>query len=209
MNKKGLEKFHIDNILKAADYLFREFGYEQTTMDKIAKLANYSKTTIYAYFPSKEAVFFTIILQNIRILNKDFKAVIDKGESFVNMYYELCEVLVKMEKEKPVYFEGMIGHINMQLDNDDTPRVFREIFDEGNAINENLFRLLDKGIAEEMIQDDTDKEKAIFYLWSSITGIIRMCKRKADYFLLNNVTYDDMIRYCLENVLKSIVSIKI
>lgn len=204
MDRKKLEEFHESNILRAADSLFRKFGYESTTMDKIAKLSNYSKTTLYAYFPSKEAVFFCIILKHVKKLHEDFKSVIKADESFDKMFYSLCNVLVKMDEEIPVYFEGMIGNINMRLDDKDTPKVFHNIFDESNHINQTLFAFLDKGIKEGYIDSDIDKEKLMFYLWGSVTGIIRMCNLKSDYFLLKNLIKEDMINYSFQSLLHTI-----
>jgi AcrR family transcriptional regulator len=204
MNKKRLEDFHKSNILKAADCLFREFGYQETTVDKIARLADYSKTTVYSYFPSKEEIFFNIIYSHVKILEKDFNAVIKAGGKFEAAFMQLCGVLVKMEAEKPVYFEGMIGNINMHLERSDTPKVYRDIFMLGNAIKTSLCGVVERGVEEGLIPENAEKEKLVLYLWSSITGIIRMTKQKSDYFLLNNITREDMLDYCFHNVLYGI-----
>lgn len=49
-------------ILKAATKIFQEAGFERTSMSEIATRVGYSKTTLYSYFPSKEELFFTVIL---------------------------------------------------------------------------------------------------------------------------------------------------
>ncbi|MDR3439059.1 TetR/AcrR family transcriptional regulator [Telmatospirillum sp.] len=48
-------------ISAAARHLFMGNGYRCTSMDQIAHLADVSKTTLYAYFPSKEALFLAMI----------------------------------------------------------------------------------------------------------------------------------------------------
>ena len=45
-----LVRFNRQNILEAAERLFAEKGVRQTTMDDIAKAADYSKSTVYVYF---------------------------------------------------------------------------------------------------------------------------------------------------------------
>ena len=50
--KELLTKFNKDNIIRAAKELFSEQGVERTTMDEIAKKADYSKSTLYVYFKS-------------------------------------------------------------------------------------------------------------------------------------------------------------
>jgi len=204
MNRKKLEEFHKNNILRAADRLFRELGYEATTMDRIAKLANYSKTTVYAYFPGKETVFFSLVLKHVVEIDDGFARVLDEGGSFKRMFHDMCHLLVKMDEEIPVYFEGMIGHINMQLDDEDTPRVFHEIFRMSERINDKLYLLVNQGIAEGAIDAHIDKEKTVLYLWGSITGIIRMGNLKADYLLLKNIIKEDLIDFSFEAVLAGI-----
>ncbi len=52
--KKG-RKF--DQVLDAARRAFMEEGYEGTSMDDIATLAQVSKATVYSYFPDKNLLF--------------------------------------------------------------------------------------------------------------------------------------------------------
>jgi TetR/AcrR family transcriptional regulator, mexJK operon transcriptional repressor len=48
-------------ILSAARTQFLEQGFAETSMDGIARAAGVSKATLYAYFPSKEALFRNLI----------------------------------------------------------------------------------------------------------------------------------------------------
>lgn len=48
-------------VLQAAEQLFLAQGYGAVSMDQVARTANVSKATLYAYFPSKDALFATIV----------------------------------------------------------------------------------------------------------------------------------------------------
>lgn len=50
-----------DAILAAAHELFTTEGYPGTSMDSMAARANVSKATLYAHFPSKEALYQAVI----------------------------------------------------------------------------------------------------------------------------------------------------
>lgn len=47
--------------MRVARELFTQNGYHHTTLDEIARHAEFGKGTIYNYFPSKEELFFGII----------------------------------------------------------------------------------------------------------------------------------------------------
>ena len=61
MRKKTEEKRQ--TILGAAKVVFRERGYETSSVADIAARAGASKATVYSYFPSKEALFMEVILE--------------------------------------------------------------------------------------------------------------------------------------------------
>lgn len=48
-------------ILKAAEDVFREVGFERASMSEIRERIGGSKATLYNYFPSKEKLFFEVM----------------------------------------------------------------------------------------------------------------------------------------------------
>src|SRR6201995_443130 len=55
-----------ESIKKAAQELFRKFGYHKTSVNEIAKRAKIAKATIYKYFDSKEAVLHVLLRKYIK-----------------------------------------------------------------------------------------------------------------------------------------------
>lgn len=51
--KEAVTSLHRARIMTAAEKLFSEKGYAQTTIDDISKASEYSRRTIYAYYESK------------------------------------------------------------------------------------------------------------------------------------------------------------
>jgi len=50
-------------IMQAALKVFGEVGYERASMSEIALRVGFSKATIYSYFPSKEELFATALIE--------------------------------------------------------------------------------------------------------------------------------------------------
>ncbi|NYZ17369.1 TetR/AcrR family transcriptional regulator [Azospirillum sp. RWY-5-1] len=78
-----------DQILEAAKAVFLEHGYAGTSMDLVAQSARVSKTTLYARFPSKEALFAATIHAECERRGMQFRA-----EDFDDLTVEdaLCRI---------------------------------------------------------------------------------------------------------------------
>lgn len=56
------------DLVVAAENKFFKNGFETTTIDEIAKEAEFSKKTLYAYFDSKNQIYFEIMLRGYKQL---------------------------------------------------------------------------------------------------------------------------------------------
>lgn len=67
---KGLRERHkikrADQVLDAADTLFRDQGYEETKIEDIAELASVASATVYNYFKNKPNLLMEIALRHLR-----------------------------------------------------------------------------------------------------------------------------------------------
>jgi len=55
------EKGRRDGILNAAGETFIRYGFRKTSMDDVARAAGLSRQSLYAYFPTKEALFRDVV----------------------------------------------------------------------------------------------------------------------------------------------------
>jgi len=55
-----LQTYRLDQILNAAREVIGENGYDQSSVDQIAKRAGLSRSTVYEYFSSKEELLFAV-----------------------------------------------------------------------------------------------------------------------------------------------------
>ncbi|RFU65297.1 TetR/AcrR family transcriptional regulator [Peribacillus glennii] len=69
-------------ILDAATKSFSMFGFKATTMDRVAKLANVGKGTIYTFFTNKEELFEEIVSTLVKEMIAQAEATIRPDKSF-------------------------------------------------------------------------------------------------------------------------------
>ena len=71
----------IRTVTQHAEDLFKQNGYENTTLDVLAENSEYTKRTIYRYFVSKEDLYFAVMLKGHEQLLEAIKAETVNGQS--------------------------------------------------------------------------------------------------------------------------------
>lgn len=177
-----LAEFNRANILAAAGRLFGQRGVEQTTVDDIAREADYSKSTIYVYFKSKEEIYFYIVLESMDMLKTRLESAIAAHEDFGAAFFAICAELTEFQREYPLYFDSILGEISVDEADFGRCPVLREIYGVGEEINAAIFSMLNRGIASGHLRADLQPAPTLFMLWASICGIVRMARQKEKYF---------------------------
>ena len=88
-----LQTYRRDQILKAAREVIGENGYEQSSVDQIAKQAGLSRSTIYEYFSSKEEILRGSFTAHREQLAKELARRIDGAtgiEEQLTAFFEIC-----------------------------------------------------------------------------------------------------------------------
>lgn len=204
--KKELADFHRESILEVAEVLFEIKGIEKTTMNDIARVADYSKATLYVYFENKEEIVSCIIWKSMKMLYDRIQRSVNKDNDLFEKYYGICNELTSYCDEYPLYFETVLQEINVDFENQNTPSVFRDIFDLGELINEELAVFFQDGIQQSILRPDLQIKQVVFIFWSSLSGIIHMAFKKQKYIEQTmGVTKQEFLKYSFDTLLRSIL----
>ncbi|MGK5509904.1 TetR/AcrR family transcriptional regulator [Brevibacillus formosus] len=76
-------------ILEAATLLFAQHGFSQSTITQIAKAAGVSHATIFLYFPNKDDLFQTVVLEPLDAAKKFYISLIAQGNSPLERLHSL------------------------------------------------------------------------------------------------------------------------
>lgn len=88
-----LQTYRRDQILKAAREVIGENGYEQSSVDQIAKQAGLSRSTIYEYFSSKEEILRGSFTAHREHLANELAKRINEAkgiEEQLTAFFEIC-----------------------------------------------------------------------------------------------------------------------
>lgn len=194
--------FNRNSILEAADLLFRDQGIEKTSMDQIAAKAEMTKPTIYAYFKDKNEIYYALVHDFMLKINDVIKSKSD-GKDFDKTFLEICNEVFTLANKYPLYFDGMINEINVDINNKLTPTVYKDIYVLGEEINEALVSLIQKGKTLGKVNPNYDEHMLVFYLWSAIFGILRMYHTKEDYLALIKIDQKALLQFSFSRLLAS------
>ena len=126
---------------------------------------------------------------------------IDEKTAFSDTFTKICQDVFRLATRYPLYFEGLIGTINVNIKADDTPQIYKDIYRLGEVLNEKLLNILGQGIDEGIINVTLDKSAILLFVWGSVAGIIRMINHKKDYLKMLQLNEKDFSAFCFERLL--------
>jgi AcrR family transcriptional regulator len=196
-NKKLLkQEMKRITIIQAAKELFLEQRYSSITMDLIAQRAGITKRTLYAYFPSKLALFIHLFDEYLQLLHQELvkgaKEPLPADESIISLFTILFEFTKENEKFMRLYwtldsneFDGLIPEELMSR-----VRIWtKAIMDESKAVME---RAHTEGVLDENLNPDL-----VIHLISAMNKGIFIHTNKENKFEIANVGPDKLYQIVL------------
>jgi len=200
--KEKLKEFHRNNILAVAKKLFIERGFAHTTMDDIAKSADYSKSTLYVYFKSKDEIYNHIIYENMLLLKHALEGAAQNSDNVKDCFFTICNAHVSFQEDNPLFFESML---NGTMNKSDDEPLYEKMLELNNAINKIITDFLLDGIQKKQVRPNIDMVQTAFTLWASICGLILVSYNKESYIQYMNVDRKSFLKYGFDTLLNSII----
>lgn len=137
-----------EDILKIATDLFYKNGYDNTSTRELAEAAGLSVAGLYYFFPDKETVLYTILLQSIIDLNGVVASLLNKGDelesSIRGMFTRLCEHSVHHKMELII-----LNREEERLSAEQRAEIRRYRREAYDALKNELLRLGDKKMSSD------------------------------------------------------------
>lgn len=208
LDRKNREKLVRRNeILDAAVKMFLVKGFEYTTMDDIAKEAEFTKKTIYSYFNSKEVLYYEIILRGFKSYNTMSEEVMSK-ETHTNESEKIMmlgKAAIDFHFKYPGYFKAMLDYGNKTRGV--SSNVDNLLIDQLNLASQHSFDILHdsivKGIEKGEFSDKSNPETLCFTLTSFILGLAELIGKEESHI---TACYSKNIPELVEESFKFIIN---
>lgn len=152
-------------IIEAALKVFKEFGFYEATISKIAETAQIGKGTVYEYFDSKKQLFEKSILYIKEKFVEDAREIIKDEEQVRRKFILLAQYHGGFMEEYATTTEILLSNSSF---------LSKEMIYSMMEIRRNIYNflmdLIEEGIAKKEIRDDIHKKTLLLSLWGGIMG---------------------------------------
>jgi len=160
------------DILDAAEALFFSRGYEDVSMDEIARRVELNKATIYLYFANKEDLYAGVVLRGVAILQEKFQECMDAQATGIIRIILMGRAYVRFSQQHPDYLRVIqfYGTERFSRENPCNPEI-------GKGYGTCRLMLRDairEGIEDGTIRDDIDPFLTSMYLMIAFMNILSM-----------------------------------
>ncbi|NBI28502.1 TetR/AcrR family transcriptional regulator [Chengkuizengella marina] len=143
------------NILKSARYLFRDQGYEHTSIEEITEMTDIAKSTFFKHFPNKESLLIGIAEEEVGDV---LELVQDEKFQTSNISSKINQIMIRLLEDSIPYLE-LTGRV-----------LFTTMINE--ATTESPFSKIRK-LLEDLVQEGQEqKEISEDYSYTDIVTLL-------------------------------------
>ena len=141
-----------NDFLDAAERLFAESGYDSTSMEDIAREAEYATGTVYRYFSSKETLYNRILLRKGSALFEAVKQSLEEEKSPMHQLAAIIHKEIDFFYDNAEFMRIYMNQVNPSACGRNPPEEMKELHKDYTAmvrlvvedgIKKGVFRKLD------------------------------------------------------------------
>lgn len=208
--KEAVAALHRARIMTAAERLFSEKGYAQTTIEDISKASEYSRRTIYAYYDSKEDILHHIIEKGLRSLKADIESAVNDNAGFADVCRAVCGAMKRYRREYPHSLDSLKRSGAEEIGQTAASDTVKNILRLGTEINETLEALIIRGQKSGEVRKDLVPTMTVYVLSSSLDSLLALNETKGKFICAQNgVTEEEFLDYGFRQIIDSILEERI
>jgi AcrR family transcriptional regulator len=164
-----------EQVIKAAQQLFRQYGLQKVTMDDVAKAVGKGRSSLYYYYKNKIEIFGAVMDLEIGEILAEVTRAVDKAVGVEQQIYAFCVTKLKEARKRRTFYASL--ETGMDADEmthyakaEHTIRA-KMMAQEGDLLKKILTAGVEKGELRALDQQELDG--LVFVLRSSILGLKR------------------------------------
>ncbi|HKQ11980.1 MAG TPA: TetR/AcrR family transcriptional regulator [Steroidobacteraceae bacterium] len=170
-----------DEIVEAAEELYRELGWDAVTMDSVARRARLSRALVYVYFKDKQDLHFAIAAHALEMLHQRFVEATARARTGMDKVEGCGRAYMAFAQEMPHYFDACARlEAHEPGATEPSPQALPCV-ECGKRVHDVVVEALATGQRDGTIRQDIgDLEVVSRVLWGFIHGLIQIAIKKGE-----------------------------
>jgi len=194
-----------NEIVDAAETLYREVGWDEVTMDSVARNARLSRALVYVYFKDKRELHFAIVERAMHLLRSRFEDASSRARTGLEQIESIGRAYMAFGLEYPHYFDAC-ARLELRAVGSPEPDTRESAaLEMGNKVHQVVVAALVTGRRDGTIRGDIgDPEITSRVLWGFTHGLLQIALTKAQPLAEVGISVPqltqqaiDMIKYTL------------
>ena len=206
ISRQEKEKKNKENeILLSAEHIFSKKGYDDASMDEIAKAAQFTKRTLYQYFSTKEELYLSVVTKNFQNLLEFISEECFVDQSGFKQIEYFLERVYMYSKAHPIAFAvmGKWGNTKNKITTTDT--INTDLAKVNQEILVKIERSLEKGKKDGSITTKKDTHSVALSLMFFVTAFLNQMLITGSSFTQHyEIDLDEFRTFSLEFLLSGL-----
>jgi AcrR family transcriptional regulator len=161
-------------ILDAAEAVSADAGWDELTMDLVARRARLSRALLYVYFKDKVDLMYGICERGLSALRQQLEEAAGSHGAGLEQVLAMTRTYVRFSQDFPVYFDIMARCSLREVKTADAPENELACNAVGDALGAHIVTLITAGMRDGSIRSDLRPVVAASALWGFTQGVIQL-----------------------------------
>jgi AcrR family transcriptional regulator len=191
-------------ILDAAEAVASVVGWDDMTMDQVARKARLSRALLYVYFKDKTDLLFGVCERALTVLGQRFAEGVSRHKRGVDQLTAIGRAYVAFSQEFPVYFEVMARCELLSIEPDGQSNE-GAVTTRSDAAMQLMVQVIKAGVQDGSIRPDVGEPMVVAkVLWGFTHGVLQLAATKANLLLHDGVTVAQLVDHALLMATRSV-----
>lgn len=179
-------------ILYISEKLFFLNGYDDVSMNNIARETGLNKSVIYRYFKNKESLYFAIVLRGTKIFNKMFKEKVKLKKTGIEKLEESGKAYFEFYKKYSDYHDAYLYSRSKRFE-------LKEIENapEIDLLTKNIMKIIcdaiQEGIDDGTIRKNLKPMEAAVFIAVTAERIVRLSPNTLNVLKSHGISHEQFI----------------
>jgi len=194
-------------ILDAAEAVVGSSGWDELTMDQVARRARLSRALVYVYFKDKVDLMYGICERGLVMLRQRFDEAVARNKTGLDQITAIGRAYIAFSQEFPVYFDIVARCELREVNTADASANESACQLAGDGVHGLMVAVLEAGVRDGSIRADIGNPMlAATALWGFTHGVIQLAVTKAKLLAHHGVDGRELLDQAMAMAIRAVAA---